>query len=89
MPVYKLNENTIGVRCSCFCQNHNFEISYFDEDAAYVEFCLAEPDNFFKRVWWGIKYILGKRPPVFNEIVINKYDAMVIISFLKEFINRG
>ena len=46
--------------CDCSSELHTIRFSIDEEDnEIYLSIQLHQPNNFFKRIWLGVKYILG------------------------------
>ena len=52
--------------CACGRLEHTARFTYFPEDNGpdelYIETTLANHNPIYKRLWFGIKYILGVKP---------------------------
>lgn len=72
MEVGKVEEVMI---CSCSSLEHQMVIrGYVDEEELYVNFHLYTYDNFFKRLWHGLKYAFGykSRFGAWDSIVLTR-----------------
>lgn len=82
--------------CDCGDVSHQFIVSWYPDDEdwndlLYVQIHLNQSYNFWKRLWHGIKYILGYkcRFGAFDEILVNKHDAMHLRNSLDRFIKAN
>ena len=72
--------------CSCGAHEHQINFWYErDYNSVYVYMHLARY-GFFKRLWFGIRYILGvkSRHGEFPEIIIDHNDSQRLIDFLNQ-----
>lgn len=72
------NDNEILLLCECSSCEHQLIVSWNkDEDEVYVEMHLADHNNFWKRLWHGLKYAFGHkcRYGAFDEVILRKEDA--------------
>lgn len=75
--------------CACGDIQHQFVISYFDDDvlekSLYVSVNLYR-QSFFRRLWIGIQYIFGKQSiyGAFDEIILNEEDSERLRNLLSE-----
>ena len=74
--------------CSCSSFEHQMYIWYETEDKLlYTEVHLVTYHNFFKRLWYGLKYAFGykSRFGAWDEFLFDTEDAQK----LKEFLNNN
>lgn len=71
--------------CRCHSPEHDLKF-VLDEEDLYV-YVLLLPQNFFKRLVNGIRYIFGYscRYGYFDEFVMNPKDIDLFISMLEQF----
>ena len=72
--------------CACGDIQHQFVISYFDDEKnLYLSVCLYR-QSFFRRLWTGIQYIFGKQSKygAFDEIILNEEDSERLRNLLSE-----
>ena len=75
--------------CACGDIQHQFVISYFDDEALekylYISVNLYK-QPFFKRLWTGIQYIFGKQSiyGAFDEVILNEEDSVRLRNILNE-----
>lgn len=56
----KITDNTYHFTCQCYTPDHDFRVIFNPEDKEiYVSTQLSQNANFFKRIWYAIKYILN------------------------------
>ena len=73
--------------CDCHSLEHQYSFWYDDEDnILYVEPFLTTDTNFFKRLWYGLKYAFGYKSQYgsFDEFVVKKEDAEKLIKILEK-----
>lgn len=82
MPLNK--EDKIYVECSCRSPEHLLQFDR-DEDFVYV-YVLLNNENFFKRIWLGLKYIFGYkcRYGNFDEILLSRESVKSLAEYLNE-----
>lgn len=78
--------------CSCGDCSHNLAISYdpnvdvdVDIDYLYIHIHLIQSNNFFKRLWLAIKYVLNIESDHwghYTEIILNKSETDRIVNFI-------
>jgi hypothetical protein len=76
---------TLHLDCTCSSLEHAIRFSYYeDEPIVYVHFFLEQP-GFLKRLYLGIKYILGHRSKFgeFGETLFDKEQIEKLEKFLK------
>lgn len=89
MSIYdQLNgKDSNGFIVKCDCGTHNAEFSWFkgDEESLYLSFHLCE-FVWYKRVWFGIKYIFGYRSSLgdYAELVIPFEEIQPIVDRLNK-----
>lgn len=75
--------------CECYSPEHTLRFLYIEEEPKeiFATIHLGNNNNFFKRVWYGLKYIFGYqcRYGHFDEFCIRPEDARQMIFFLEEF----
>lgn len=78
--------------CQCGDPSHQFIISADKETTegpcAFISVHLNREHNIFKRLWYAVKYVFGRRSIYgdFDEIIINPNDAdrlQKVVDFLK------
>lgn len=80
--------------CECGDISHQFVLSYYpddkDWDEAYIEIFLTDNCGFWKRLWYGIKYIFGykSRFGAFDEILLSHDTAKELKESLNEYIEN-
>lgn len=79
--------------CDCGDVSHQFIVSWYPDDEdwndlLYVQVHLNQSCNFWKRLWYGIKYVLGYkcRFGAFDEILLDKNSAARLRNSLDEFV---
>lgn len=82
--------------CDCGDISHQFVVSWYPDDEdwndlLYVQIHLNQSHNFWKRLWHGIKYVLGFKCcfGAFDEILVNKHDAMHLRNSIDKFIKAN
>ena len=73
--------------CDCHSLEHQYSFWYDEEDnMLYVEPFLTTYNNFFKRLWYGLKYAFGYKSQYgsFDEFVVKKEDAEKLIKILEK-----
>lgn len=74
------------ILCDCEHAEHQFILVRDPEDGeVWLEPHLVQYDNFFKRLWTGLKYAFGhkSRYGEFDCVMISKKDQEKIVEFLK------
>lgn len=81
-----MNNDKIYVECSCGSPEHLLKFNR-DEDYVYV-YVLLNHENFFKRIWIGLKYIFGYkcRYGSFDEILLNKESVESLVEYLSDYL---
>jgi len=81
--------------CDCGDVSHQFIVSWYPDDEdwndlLYVQIHLNQSYSFWKRLWIGIKYVLGYkcRFGAFDEILVNKEDSKRLRDELDKFISN-
>lgn len=84
------------IKCDCGDLSHAIQFAYFEEDRAechlmYISTILNNKHNFFKRLWYGLRYILlGDvcKYGISQEAVVEKEEVRrlrnICNSFLEE-----
>jgi hypothetical protein len=82
--VTRNKEDKIYVECSCGSPEHLLQFDR-DEDFVYI-YILLNNENFFKRIWLGLKYIFGYkcRYGNFDEILLSKESVKSLAEYLGE-----
>jgi hypothetical protein len=87
-----LDRKQMFIICDCHSNEHMFALSYFandeDEPYAYLTVHLSHWENFFRRLWIGIKYAFGYRSRYgdWDGVIINPKEARNIIEFLNKYL---
>ena len=86
--------------CACGSSEHLIRLQLFqwtnkyneitDVDAS-IEIHLMPERSFFRRLWIGIKYILGfdQKHGHFDDLVLNRDKAKELIDFLQMYVGYG
>lgn len=76
------------IQCSCYADEHTLKF-IVDEDIIYVTHFLNN-FSFFKRLWFGIKYIFGYkcRYGHFDETILDRKRIKELKIFLEEFYEK-
>lgn len=79
-------EQRIYIECDCHHPEHLVSIKYEDEDDSVSLYVHLKKYGFFKRLWRGIRYILGyqSRYGAYDEFIIPKPGADMMIEELKK-----
>lgn len=77
------------LECECLDPSHNMRWWYDPEyDEWTVEVCLPQNTSFFKRLWYGIKYIVqGSSKWDYAEFVIRRKDIVLLSDALEFYKN--
>jgi hypothetical protein len=80
--------------CDCTSAEHTVRFvyqpdeEYFHEDGPLIcmDVNLVQYRGFWKRLWYGIKYVFGhkSRYGPFSEFVMNKKNATELITFIEQ-----
>ncbi len=73
--------------CDCLSLEHQLSFWYdAEDDLLYVYPKLYTYDNFFKRLWTGIKYAFGykSRFGEFDEILLNKEARLKLLGMIEQ-----
>lgn len=77
--------------CSCSSLEHQMYF-WYDEDykILYTEVHLVTYDNFFKRLWYGLKYAFGYkcRFGAWDEFLFEKEEQDKLLKMLNKFKNE-
>lgn len=79
----------LSVRCVCHSNQHLVHLDWFKEDPELcVSVYLSPYLGFWKRVWGGMKYIVGYKPTHshWDSILVSVDDAKDIKDILDKFI---
>lgn len=74
--------------CACGDCSHNLAISLDTDDDleyTYVHVHLCQSNNFFKRLWLALKYVLNCESEMwghYTEIILNKQTTKDLTNFL-------
>lgn len=71
--------------CECFSSEHQFHFIHDPEDdTVYLETHLVQYNNFFKRLWIGLKYAFGYkcRYGNFDCTIVPKEEKKKLVEFL-------
>lgn len=75
------------VFCECHSSEHQFILVKDQADGeVWMEIHLTQHDNFFKRLWTGLKYALGYRSRYghFDCVLISKEDQSRMVDLLTD-----
>lgn len=87
IPKDKIGWEEILLRCDCRELSHIASCGFFDDEPGNIYLCMALRTSapWYKRVWRGIKYILGIHDKWgYDEIVLLDEDVEALIEFLNE-----
>ena len=91
----KAKEETQVVFCDCHSPEHQIIFTYWPDDEpvermVYVTFHLTNYDNFFKRLWVGLRYAFGYRCQYghWDEVMISVDTARKLWEFLCDFLEN-
>lgn len=78
--------------CECEDVNHQFIITYFDDDVFNNEICIEihlSDVGLWNRIKYAFHYVLGKRSRyssgAFGEVLLNKEDTAKLIGTLQNY----
>ena len=78
--------------CECEDVNHQFIITYFDDDVFNNEICIEihlSDVGLWNRIKYAFHYVLGKRSRyssgAFGEVLLNKEDTAKLIETLQNY----
>lgn len=76
--------------CACGVAEHQFIFTYYrsEPDIAYLQVHLNPDLSFLRRLWLGIKYVLGMNPKggyEFDDVVLYIWDAHRLSALLRRF----
>jgi len=78
--------------CECEDVNHQFIITYFDDDVFNNEICIEihlSDVGLWNRIKYAFQYLLGKRSRyssgAFGEVLLNKEDTAKLIGTLQNY----
>lgn len=75
--------------CSCHSPEHLLTFKYWkdENDAELYAYVFLRPEPFYKRIWLGIKYILGytSRYGYFDEFILAPEDVDRMIGLLSHY----
>ena len=78
--------------CECEDVNHQFIITYFDDDVFNNEICILihlSDVGLWNRIKYDFQYLLGKRSRyssgAFGEVLLNKEDTAKLIGTLQNY----
>jgi hypothetical protein len=92
MNFYDRHKKALDLDCACRDVSHLVRLSYWtDESPDYMNLYLhyyLEAPNFFKRLWYGIRYIFGYRCRYgeFGEVLLEEIDALRLRTFLNGYV---
>ncbi len=77
-------ENKKFIICSCSSLEHQI-MFWKDENELYIEIHLSNRDNFFKRLWYGLKYAFGYKCRYGNwdEFLFDDINQKELYNYLK------
>lgn len=69
--------------CDCGDVEHVIRFSYFDDEPEIYVNTYLKKSNFFKRLWYGIKYIFGfqSKYGAFGETLLHTKQIMELRNF--------
>lgn len=89
------NPETKLILCSCHSPEHQIILTYWPDDEPYektlfVEIHLVTYDNFFKRLWAGLRYAFGhhSRYGHWDELLLTTDEGKEVWDFLCGFLQN-
>lgn len=71
--------------CDCLDPSHFLRVTYWKEDQDFAfEVVLNETPPFWKRIWFALKYIIGREVPYFYFNSIHRDNVEDLIKFLEK-----
>lgn len=81
------------IECSCSCSEHTMRFSWYDgpdEREMYLHIFLNNKCGFWKRLWYGIKYIFGFKSAYghFDEVIMRHQEVTQLNSLCEEWLKK-
>ena len=81
------------LECSCYAPEHTLRISIETEEYPFMEVnvLLTPWAGFFRRLWWGVKYIFGKGSPppgYFDVSVLEREQVKKLRELCDEYLQK-